>query len=211
MPVSETISGVHNTDAFVRVIVGPIGSGKTLACLVELLNWSFTMPPDARGRRRSRFLIARRTLKRPEETLLKDWKGLLDRLGGLGTVKHSSPLTWSAEFSPGDGTIVETEFLFSGFDQPDSETQLLGQNLTGILVDELAEFERRKVFDAALERVGRYPERVDVPEYRQGVRISTNPTDRDHWLARILLDNLPITGTSPCSRRRCSSRTAPGD
>ena len=38
---SPTMVRFHNSDAFVRSLFGPIGSGKSVACVIEMLRISF--------------------------------------------------------------------------------------------------------------------------------------------------------------------------
>ena len=49
-----TLARFHASDKFFRGIRGPIGSGKSVACVMEIISRCLEMPPDSRGRRRSR-------------------------------------------------------------------------------------------------------------------------------------------------------------
>ena len=48
---------------FVRLIMGPVGSGKSAGCFMELLRRAHLQEPDSQGVRRTRFAIIRNTLQ----------------------------------------------------------------------------------------------------------------------------------------------------
>ena len=51
------------SESFGRLIAGPVGSGKTTACLFELFRRACEQEPAADGYRYTRFAIVRQTLK----------------------------------------------------------------------------------------------------------------------------------------------------
>ena len=51
------------SDAYGRIIAGPVGSGKTTACIMELLRRAIEQEPASDGIRYSRFAVVRQTLK----------------------------------------------------------------------------------------------------------------------------------------------------
>jgi pantothenate kinase-related protein Tda10 len=56
---SVTMKAYHKDDSFVRLLVGPIGSGKSVASVIEMLLKSFNQQPDSTGRRCTRWAIIR--------------------------------------------------------------------------------------------------------------------------------------------------------
>ena len=58
--------------AFGRLLAGPVGSGKTTACIFELLRRACEQAPSHDGKRYTRFAIVRQTLKQLKDTVLKD-------------------------------------------------------------------------------------------------------------------------------------------
>ena len=58
---SKTVKEFMLSDAKIRAIVGPVGSGKTSGAIIELLRQSITIPAMEDGIRRSRQLIVRNT------------------------------------------------------------------------------------------------------------------------------------------------------
>ena len=65
-PQGSTLKEFHaHHDDFVRVLIGPLGSGKTQACIFEILRQIDSQIPDDQQRRRSRWVIARNTQPEP--------------------------------------------------------------------------------------------------------------------------------------------------
>jgi hypothetical protein len=78
----KTCAEFMKSAAFFRLIAGPVGSGKTTACIFELLRRAMEQAKAADGLRYTRFAIVRQTLKQLKDTVLKDieqWlKGLVN-------------------------------------------------------------------------------------------------------------------------------------
>ena len=71
-----TAKRFHASRAFVRGLRGPIGSGKSVACVAELLRLAVQQAPDAQGIRPSRWAIVRNTYPELRTTTIKtfvDW------------------------------------------------------------------------------------------------------------------------------------------
>src|SRR5260221_92836 len=81
-----TCARFMKSEAFGRLIAGPVGSGKTTAAVIELLRRSIAQSRAADGRRYTRHAIVRQTLKQLKDTVLKDCQNWL---GGLGHWKVS--------------------------------------------------------------------------------------------------------------------------
>jgi hypothetical protein len=67
-----TCADFMQSEAFIRLIAGPVGSGKTTACLFELFRRSCEQAPAPDGYRYTRFAILRQTLTQLKPTVLKD-------------------------------------------------------------------------------------------------------------------------------------------
>lgn len=170
-------------DAFVSLIMGPYGSGKSTACINKIVRRACAMPFwTATGRRRSRWGIVRNTSGELQSTTLKTW---LDWFGELGDVrkKQKPILTYEHHFNDGRG-IVELELLFIALDRPDDVRKIKSLELTGCYINEMSE-----VPQAALShmkgRVNRYPSHgLCKQPYWAGVIADTNPPDDDHWIVK---------------------------
>jgi len=54
---APTLWRMLQSDAFARVVKGPVGSGKTSACVIEIGRRAVYQKPDAKGVRRTRFAV----------------------------------------------------------------------------------------------------------------------------------------------------------
>src|SRR5215472_17619579 len=73
-----TVASFMKSEAFFRLIAGPVGSGKTTGAIFELLRRACEQAPASDGKRYTRFAIVRQTLKQLRDTVLKDimsWLG----------------------------------------------------------------------------------------------------------------------------------------
>src|SRR5882672_4541417 len=68
-----TSSAFMSSDAFFRLLAGPVGSGKTTTCMFELLRRAFEQRQSTvDGLRKTRFALCRQTLSQLKNTVLKD-------------------------------------------------------------------------------------------------------------------------------------------
>ena len=116
-----TCAAFMKSETFGRLIAGPVGSGKTTACVVELARRAMAQAKAADGLRYTRFAIVRQTLKQLKDTVLKDVRGWL---GGLGEWKVSEN-TFHLNF--GD---VRSEWIFIPLEDASDQARLLSMQLT---------------------------------------------------------------------------------
>jgi hypothetical protein len=135
------------SDAFGRMIAGPVGSGKTTACLFELFRRALEQEPAPDGLRYTRFAIVRQTLKQLRDTVLKDIVSWLD---GVATYKVSENTIF---INFGD---VRSEWLLIPLEDQEDQRRLLSMQLTGAWMSECIEMDVGIISPLA-GRVGRYP------------------------------------------------------
>lgn len=73
---SKTMREFHTSDSFVRALLGPIGSGKSVACVIEMLIKSRQQAPNPEGIRKSRWVVVRNTYRELVDTTIQtffDW------------------------------------------------------------------------------------------------------------------------------------------
>src|SRR5579871_1357194 len=58
---SNTGKIFHESKHFVKVVMGPYGSGKSTMCIQEIVRQACNMPAWSNGRRKSKWLIVRNT------------------------------------------------------------------------------------------------------------------------------------------------------
>lgn len=167
-----TVSEMMNSTAFIRLIAGPIGSGKTTGLIFELLRRALMQYPGPDGLRRTRFAIARQTLSQLKQTVLKDisyW------LSSIARWKVSESTVF---ISVGD---VRSEWVLIPLEEPEDQRRLLSMQLTGAWLSEGIELARDLV-DPIAGRCGRYPGPADGGALWNGLVIDTNmPPEGTPW------------------------------
>jgi phage terminase large subunit len=177
----------HLDNSFVRVIMGPYGSGKSTWAATEIVRRACTVPVWYAGRRRSRWAIVRNTSGELQSTTLATWLAWFEDLGDIR--KRQKPiLTYEHIFSDGKG-IVELELLFIALDRPEDVRKIKSLELTGCYINELSEVPK-----AALAhmkgRVNRYPSKAFCTNpYWSGIIADTNPPEDDHWIYKDFEEN----------------------
>lgn len=167
-----------SSDKYVRVLAGPIGGGKSVACAHELLRWACTQEPNAKGERKTRFLIVRNTADQLRNTTQKtvfDWFPP----GDIGVWKATEK-TLYIDAALGDGTRVRSEWMFIALDTPDDIRKALSLEATGLWGNEAREL-HPDVVDGLLMRVNRYPSAKDGGATRPGAIFDTNMPGDDTW------------------------------
>ena len=64
------------SDARMRTLRGPVGSGKSVTCCFEIVRRASLQAPDATGKRRTRAAVVRETARQLMDTTIKtflDW------------------------------------------------------------------------------------------------------------------------------------------
>ena len=182
---SPTVARFFKSDAFVRGIMGPVGSGKSYACCAEIFRRAVEQKPSPRdGIKYSRFAIVRNTHPMLRTTTLKTWLELLPE-DVWGPVKYAPPITHHIKLPPRDGAAgIDMEVIFLALDDPKDTRKLLSLELTGAWVNECRELPKA-VIDGLTHRVGRYPTKADDGPSWRGVILDTNPMDDDHYYYRL--------------------------
>jgi len=173
-----TIQAFSESDAQVRGLMGPFGSGKSSGCVVEMVHRANMQAPGPDGIRRTRFAAVRNTYSQLEDTTLKT---VLDWLPPqhFGTY-NSSEHTYHVEGFQG----VEMEIMFRALDRPDHVRKLLSLELTGAWGNEARELPY-VIVKSLLGRCGRYPSQKDGGCTWYGVFMDTNPPDVDSWWYKL--------------------------
>lgn len=166
------------SDSYVRVIAGPIGSGKSVDCAHELMRWASDQAPNAEGIRKTRFLIVRNTADQLKMTTMKT---IIDWFPPevYGRYKATDKTLFYTLRLP-DDTIVQTEWMFIALDTPDDVRKALSLEATGLWGNECREL-HPDVVDGLLMRVNRYPSMKDGGATRPGAIFDTNMPNEDTW------------------------------
>lgn len=181
-PDGDTLRRYMASRYRVTFIMGPLGSGKTVASCMRVFTHMTTMTPDEEGVRRSRWVAVRNTYPDLEGTTMKDWMELFGD-PELGKLNKDFPPTHHLNFDMEDGTTVKAELVFMALDRPDSVRKLRGLQATGFWLNEVKELEE-DIVDMCDLRHGRYPNRKQVGDYWHGMIGDTNAPDDMHWYYR---------------------------
>lgn len=168
----------HASNAFVRGLRGPIGSGKSVACVTELLRRAIEQAPDANGIRPSRWAIVRNTYPELKTTTIKTFQDWIP--DAICTLRWGAPIDGMLRMPLEDQTTVEAEFFFIALDRAEHIKKLLSLELTGFWVNEARETPVA-IIHGLTSRVGRYPPKSRVQITWSGGILDTNPPDDDHW------------------------------
>ena len=175
-------------NSFVRGLRGPVGSGKSVACCMEIMRRATMQKPNDNNVRRSRWAVIRNTNPQLKTTTIKTWRDWFT--DELGRFIWSPPYTHNVCFALADGTTVELEVIFLALDKTEDVKKLLSLELTGIWYNEAREMSKSLV-DAGSMRVGRFPSMREGGPSWFGVIMDTNSPDETHWWG-IMSGEVPI-------------------
>ncbi len=178
---TPTAIDFHQDNSFVKLVIGPYGSGKSTLCVNEIRKRAAAMPVWSNGRRRSRWAIVRNTSGELQSTTLQTWLTWFSDLGDIA--KRQKPImTYEHTFRDAHG-VVELELIFIALDRPEDVRKIKSLELTGVYLNELSELPQNVLSHFKGRVNGRYPSRTFCAEpYWSGIIADTNPPDTDHWI-----------------------------
>lgn len=160
--------------SFIKIIMGPVGGGKSTVAFIDLLNRAFGQVAY-NNVRRTKFIILRNTmgqLKATIKPLIDQWMVTLPP-NPLGQWRLTDN-TFEMKLRAGDGTTVHTEFIMMAADTPDDVRRLLSVECSAAWVEEAREVDA-EVFAGLQGRTARFPNRASGGVTYPGVICSTNP------------------------------------
>jgi len=181
LDAAPTIARFMADRSDIRIIKGPVGSGKTTGLCFAVLQIAMDQERSPRdGVRYTRPVILRNTYAELKTTTIQTWRECFpeDQFGPIG---GTPPITQHIKI-PGQ---LDCEVYFLAIDQPKDVRKLLSLNVSHIFFNEMREF-MEELVKRAWDRVGRFP----APgKDKQGVECTypcmigdTNPPDEDHWM-----------------------------
>lgn len=169
---SPTLSRFLDSSAFVRAIVGPLGSGKSSGCNMEFLIRAVQQKQGPTKKRLTRFAAIRNTYRELRDTTRKTFEQWIPHQLGQW---HEADFAFRMKFND-----VESEVLFRALDRPQDVKKLLSLELTGAYINEAREVPKH-ILDVLQGRVGRYPSMAQGGPTWFGVWMDTNPWHVGHW------------------------------
>lgn len=185
----KTAKDFMKSDAKMRVIMGPVGSGKSVCCSFEVVRRAGQQAPGADGKRRSRWAVVRETVRQLSDTTIKtflDWFP-------PGVCGDFMRTTKTYFLRIGD---VEAEIMFRALDDPDDVANLNSLELTGAWFNECRDIDEH-IVDAMSKRIGRFPSKKDGGPTWYGMWGDTNPPTIDTWWYYQMEHLDPKDGVSP--------------
>ena len=174
-PQGNELKRYLKSDAFVRGIRGPVGSGKSAGNCVEIFRRACEQEPGNSGIRQSKWAVIRNTNPELRTTTIATWLQWFPE-DQWGNFRWSPPYTH--HIRKGD---VDLEVLFLPLDTPEDVKKLLSLELTGCFVNEAREVPKA-IIDGATSRVGRFPSMKDgIGPTWHGLIMDTNAPETDHW------------------------------
>ena len=175
-PVSRDF--LRDRKSFAKNIRGPVGSGKSVTCVMECIKTAMEQEPDERGIRWSRGAIVRNTNPELKTTTIKTWLDWVPMEWGKLTM--APPFCHHLIVRLPDKTTMNCEVLFLSMDRPQDVKKMLSLELTWGWINEAREMKKEHV-DALSMRIGRFPaERTVSPTYPHFF-MDTNAPSEDHW------------------------------
>jgi len=165
-------------DLRVRCAMGPFGSGKSSACVMEIVRRAHAQAPGPDGIRRSRWAVVRNSYGQLKDTTIRTFHDWFPPkiFGEYRVTDHMYIIT---KF-PG----VHIEILFRALDRPDQVSNLLSLEVTGAWFNEVREIPKT-IIEAMDARIGRYPSKRDGGPSWFGIIMDTNPPDEDSYLYKM--------------------------
>ena len=188
-PDGKVLKTFMKDDTFFRGVRGPVGSGKSVCCCVEVFRRAITQQKGSDGIRKSRWAIIRNTNPQLRTTTIKTWLDWFPE-NDWGRFHWSVPYTH--HIKKGD---IDLEVLFLALDRPEDVKKLLSLELTGIWINEAREIPK-SIIDACTMRVGRFPSMRDGGPSWTGVIADTNAPEEDHWWP-IMAGEVPVPDHIP--------------
>lgn len=172
-----------------RVLMGPVGSGKSVTCSFEVVRRATMQKPDAQGRRRTRAAIVRETARQLQDTTIKTFLDWFPP-GQCGEYMRTTKTYF---FKVGD---VECEIMFRALDDADDVANLNSLELTFAWFNECRDI-HPDIVDAMSKRIGRFPSAKDGGPTWFGMWGDTNPPTMDTWWYYQMEKLSPVDGVSP--------------
>ena len=173
-PDGDTIKQFMKDESFFRGLRGPVGSGKSVSCCIEILRRALEQKIGVDGKRKSRWAVIRNTNPQLKTTTIKTW---LDWFPEEEWGKFHWSVPYTHHIKKGE---LDLEVIFLALDRPEDVKKLLSLELTGAWINEAREIPK-SIIDACTMRVGRFPSMRDGGPSWYGVIADTNPPDTDHW------------------------------
>jgi hypothetical protein len=180
---SATLVPFLTCEAFISLISGPVGSGKSSAAMMKIAYHASKMRPGKDGIRRSRAVVVRNTNQMLTDATIPTFMTWFPE-GVAGSYARTAK-NFTLKYDD-----VECEVLFRGLDDANDVRRLLSLECSFGILDEYREI-HPDIFNALQGRVGRYPSVArggcvnDEGEPNAHIWGATNAPDTDTFWGKI--------------------------
>jgi hypothetical protein len=173
-----TVLRFSQSDAFIRGLMGPFGSGKSSGCCWELPYRGLRQAPGWDGIRHTRFVVIRNSFRQLEDSTERTFLQWFPPYvcGDWRATSHNYIL--KAFRAADNEPTADIEVCFRALDRPDQLGNLLSTEYTGAWLNEGRDIPW-SIWEAVMGRVGRYPSMKDGGCTWSGVWGDTNPPDTE--------------------------------
>ncbi len=180
---APTVAGyIEDRKHFVNIIIGPIGSGKTLGSIIRFQVLAHEQLPGKDGMRRTRIAVIRNTYSELRNTTIQSFTGY------FGTALTMNWGNMTAIYRNGD---VEAEVVFLSLDKPNDMGKLLSLEISFCYLNELRELPEEALTNVT-SRLGRYPPVNSGVECTHPCAFAdSNAFDNEHWLYEKMFADRP--------------------
>lgn len=175
VPDGDVLDRFMSSAAPVKIIQGPIGSGKSLACAMLIWMKALQQVKQGDGRRRCRAHVFRDTYGKLEDTTLKTWLEWFPEKE-FGRMYWSKPMFHEIRIGG-----VELDVHFIALEDERAASYFRSLETTMCWFNEV-QYMERALFDEAVTRVGRYPRVIDGGAVGPQVIADMNAPDEFHWV-----------------------------
>lgn len=182
----KSLQGFLQSEAFISLVSGPVGSGKSSAAIVKIAYHAARMRAGKDGIRRSRAIIVRNTNQMLTDATIPTFFTWFP--DGIAGTYFKTEKKFILQFDD-----VVCEVLFRGLDDANDVRRLLSTECSFGVLDEFREI-HPDIFNALQGRVGRYPSKAnggcvkDDGETNHHIWGATNAPDADTFWEEYMSD-----------------------
>ena len=169
-----TMVGFHSSDAEMRCLVGPVGSGKTTAAIMEIGLFLPRHIANTYGITTTRWIVVRKTYRELMDATFASFQEWFP----FGEW-HAAKMTMNYRYPPSVGCnhALDVEVMFRSCNRPEDMEKFKSVETTGYWIEESVEV-HEEIKRMLRNRIGRFPSRSPV---RFGIE-TTNPCDVEHQI-----------------------------
>lgn len=180
---------LHESDAPIKMITGPFGSGKSCAVINDLLFYAYAQAPAPDRVRYTRIGVIRSSYP---ELISTTRDSILEVMPAeFGTIKQGgAPITGLYRIPLPDGTIAQIEWVLLALEGPEDKRKLRSTNWSFAWINE-AIYVDYEIFVELQGRVGRFPSADMGGCSYAGIIMDFNQPERGNYLLNLMENPKP--------------------